>query len=61
LDSLLKLADITESGGMAKMIILDGLVKVNGCTVTQRGKKISPGDIVEIDAEPYITLEIKSN
>jgi ribosome-associated protein len=59
LDSLLKLADVVESGGMAKMIIRDGAVNVNGGKVTQRGKKIAPGDVVEIDADPGIILEIK--
>jgi ribosome-associated protein len=60
LDSLLKLADVAESGGTAKMIIRDGAVKVNDSTVTQRGRKIVPGDTVEIDAEPGIILEIKA-
>ena len=58
LDSLLKLADVAESGGMAKMFIRDGMIKVNGAIVTQRGRKISPGDVVEIDAEPHVILQI---
>ena len=38
LDSLLKLADLVSSGGEAKMLILDGMVLVNGEVCTQRGK-----------------------
>ncbi len=48
LQSLLKYAEIVGSGGEAKNIILDGCVKVNEEIVTQRGKKIKPGDIVEV-------------
>ena len=48
LDSLLKLADLVSSGGEAKMVIQDGLVKVNGEVCTMRGKKLYPGDQAEI-------------
>ena len=48
LDSLLKLADLVSSGGEAKMVIQDGLVKVNGEVCTMRGKKLYPGDTAEI-------------
>lgn len=54
LGALLKLADITGSGGMGKLIIQDGLVTLNGQTCTQRGKKIYPKDVVEIHLEPNI-------
>ena len=48
LDSLLKLADLVSSGGEAKMLILDGMVLVNGEVCTQRGKKLYPGDRAEL-------------
>ena len=48
LDSLLKLADLVSSGGEAKMVIQDGLVKVNGEVCTMRGKKLYPGDKAEL-------------
>lgn len=54
LGPLLKLADIIGSGGMVKMIIQDGLVKLNGQTCTQRGKKVHPNDFVEVHLEPNI-------
>ena len=47
-DSLLKLADLVSSGGEAKMVIQDGLVKVNGEVCTMRGKKLYPGDKADL-------------
>ncbi|MCL2401125.1 MAG: RNA-binding S4 domain-containing protein [Oscillospiraceae bacterium] len=46
LDSLLKLADIASTGGMAKILIQNGDVHVNGEICTERGRKIVPGDLV---------------
>lgn len=54
LDQLLKFANAVEGGGMAKNVILDGLVKVNGEVELQRGKKLRKGDIVEFNGEEYI-------
>jgi ribosome-associated protein len=59
LDSLLKFAGITETGGIAKEIIAEERIKVNGEVCTARGKKIRAGDSVEID-EISLKLEIKS-
>ena len=47
LDSLLKFAGLTGTGGEAKYVISEGMVKVNGEVCTQRGKKIRPGDRIE--------------
>ena len=49
LDSLLKLADLVDTGGTAKMIILEERVSVNGEICTMRGKKIRPGDVVSVE------------
>lgn len=49
LDSLLKYAGVVETGGTGKEIILEGRIKVNGEVCTMRGKKIRPGDRVQID------------
>ena len=54
LDQLLKYANAVEGGGMAKNVILDGMVKVNGEVVLQRGKKLRNGDIVKFNNEEYI-------
>lgn len=47
LGQALKLAGLVESGVDAKFAIQDGLVKVNGQTQLQRGKKLYDGDIIE--------------
>lgn len=47
LDSAMKYAGLIGTGGMAKNVILDGLVKVNGQVCTQRGKKLHENDIFE--------------
>ena len=44
LEAAMKLANIMGSGGMAKAVIQDGLVTVNGEVCTMRGKKLYPGD-----------------
>lgn len=49
LQQLIKLSGIVGQGSDAKMLIADGIVKVNGETVLERGKKIRVGDIVIID------------
>lgn len=49
LGQALKLANLVESGVDAKMVIQDGLVKVNGGIEYQRGKKLHNGDIFEFD------------
>lgn len=46
LDSFLKLAVLVGSGGEAKQVINEGMVKVNGEVCTMRGKKLRAGDRV---------------
>ena len=49
LDALLKYAALVGTGGEAKTVIAEGLVKVNGEVCTMRGKKIRAGDRVRFD------------
>ena len=49
LDSLLKFAALVGTGGEAKVVISEGMVKVKGEVCTMRGKKIYPGDKVDFD------------
>ncbi len=49
LGQLLKLAGLVDSGSVAKIVIGDGLVEVNGVIETRRGKKIYPGDEVSFE------------
>lgn len=51
LDQLLKLSDIVSNGSEAKYFILQGNVKYNGEIEIRRGKKVYPGDIVEVNGE----------
>lgn len=48
LEALLKFAGVTETGGEAKGVIQAGEVRVNGEVCTMRGKKLRPGDRVEL-------------
>ena len=50
LDALLKFAGVAETGGEAKEAVQAGDVKVNGEVCTMRGKKLRPGDIVELSS-----------
>lgn len=60
LDQLLKFANIAESGAMAKEMITDEIVSVNGEICTMRGKKIRSGDLVLVEFEDEI-FEITVN
>lgn len=54
LEAALKLANATESGGMAKTVIQDGEVRVNGEVCTMRGKKLYPGDTFSYMGVTYL-------
>ncbi|HIW58354.1 MAG TPA: RNA-binding S4 domain-containing protein [Candidatus Anaerobutyricum avicola] len=51
LGQALKAAGLVDSGLDAKIVIQDGLVRVNGEVETRRGKKLYDGDVVEFDGE----------
>ena len=53
LDSFLKYAGLTDTGGQAKEMVLEGMVKVNGEVCTMLGKKIRPVDVVEADGRRF--------
>ena len=53
LDSALKLSSVVSTGGEAKFVIQEGLVKVNGELCTQRGKKLREGDIFAFEHQLY--------
>ena len=58
LDSLLKFSALVGTGGEAKFVIAEGMVKVNGEVCTMRGKKIRAGDKVSFaDAEIEVVNE----
>ena len=53
LDSALKLSNAVSTGGQAKWIIQDNLVKVNGEICTSRGKKLFEGDNFQYERVIY--------
>ncbi|MCI9136481.1 MAG: RNA-binding S4 domain-containing protein [Lachnospiraceae bacterium] len=51
LGQALKAANFVDSGVMAKIVVKNGLVSVNGEVEYQRGKKLVDGDIVSFEGE----------
>lgn len=51
LGQALKAAGLASSGVEAKIVIQDGLVKVNGQVESQRGKKLHDGDLVSFKGD----------
>ncbi|MCI8925968.1 MAG: RNA-binding S4 domain-containing protein [Lachnospiraceae bacterium] len=51
LGQALKLSGLADSGIEAKIMVQNGLVKVNGGIQTQRGKKLYNGDIFEFEGK----------
>ena len=47
LGQAMKLANLVSSGVEAKIVILNGEVKVNGEVDTRRGRKLYPQDVFE--------------
>lgn len=53
LQDLLKLAGLCDTGGMAKMIIQNGDVTVNGEVCTMRGKKCVKATLQSLTEKNY--------
>lgn len=53
LDQFLKWAGIVGTGGQAKILITGGRVKVNGQVEVRRGRRLRPGDRVQVDHLVY--------
>ena len=51
LGQALKAANLVEDGVEAKIVIQDGLVKVNNEVDTRRGRKLYDGDIVDFEGQ----------
>ena len=54
LGQALKFAGLVGSGIDAKLVIQDGLVKLKGEVVYERGKKCHEGDIIEFEGEKVV-------
>jgi ribosome-associated protein len=57
LDQLLKIAGLVGTGGEAKLVIQNRMVKINGNVETRRAHKVNDGDIIEYDGN-YIKVSI---
>lgn len=53
LDAFLKFCGEADTGGRAKELILQGLVKVDGAVCLQRGRKLRPGTVVTLRGASY--------
>lgn len=49
LGQLLKFENIVESGGMVKHFLADYDVLINGENDQRRGRKLYPGDVIQIE------------
>ena len=57
LDQFLKWEGLVFTGGEAKQRIQGGEVRVNGFQETQRGRKLKPGDRVELDGQTHVVAK----
>lgn len=53
LEQFLKLCGFADTGGMAKNVISEGLVRVDGEVCVMRGKKLRGGEVVEVEEKKY--------
>lgn len=56
MDKLLKFSGVADTGGQAFMMVEDGIIKLNGNPVTEKRKKVFPGDVVNIDNQVELTV-----
>lgn len=54
LNKLLKIKNLVNSGGEAKLRIRDGEASVNGQVETQVRRKLRIGDVVDFDGETVV-------
>ncbi len=54
LKNLLKILNLVNSGGEAKVIIQNGEVTLNGQVETRRGKKLYDGDVIRLGEDEVV-------
>ncbi|MBW5448808.1 S4 domain-containing protein YaaA [Cohnella sp. CFH 77786] len=59
LGQLLKLGDCIATGGEAKMFLQEKKVLVNGEPDNRRGRKLVPGDTVEVEGCGTFTVTVR--
>lgn len=59
LGQFLKFANVADTGGMARELIAEGLVSVNGEVEVRRGRQLVVGDVVLLDTgEQQVALQV---
>ena len=61
LGQLLKFENIVESGGLVKIFLSSYEVLVNGEQEGRRGRKLYPGDVVQIEEVGVFEIKADSN
>ena len=56
LTQVLKLSGAVMTGGEAKLLIADGLVKVNGQVELRKRRQMAVGDVVDLDGQIIVEL-----
>jgi len=54
LQQLLKMVSIIQTGGEAKIFLKENIVLVNNIQENRRGRKLYPGDKIEVFGENYL-------
>ena len=54
LQALLQITDIISTGGMAKVFLMENVVKVNGIDENRRGRKLYPDDEIDVLGSKYL-------
>ncbi len=58
LDQFLKFVGIAPTGGQAKLMIINGDVKVNGTVETRRGRKLVSTDEVIVAERTFVVGDV---
>jgi S4 domain protein YaaA len=56
LGQLLKFIGFIPTGGEIKSFLMETSIKVNGTHENRRGRKLSPGDVIEVEGHEPVTL-----
>lgn len=54
LDAFLKWVGVADTGGHAKALIAENMVKVNGEVESRRGRKLRPGDRIAVEGGTWL-------
>lgn len=58
LSQVLKLAGVADTGGAAKGLVAEGLVRVNGEVELRKRRQMKAGDVIELDEENGAVLTL---